>query len=85
MDSILSEFYSTENYNASFPDDICGVDPAQKCSRPYKHTLQSNLLPQQIGERGKFSPRNTVKFSFDFSINEPISLTQIAGRGFISR
>ena len=39
-----AEFYTTDNYTASFPDDICGVDPAQKCSRPYKHTLQKELL-----------------------------------------
>ena len=43
-----TEFYSTENYNASFPDDICGVDPAQECSRPYKHTLQSYLLSSSL-------------------------------------
>ena len=40
----MAEFYTTDTYNASFPDDICGVDPAQKCSRPYKHTLQKELL-----------------------------------------
>ena len=42
------DFYTTENYNASFPDDICGVDPAQKCDRPYKHTLQSYLLSSSM-------------------------------------
>ena len=39
-----ADFYSTDAYTASFPDDICGVDPAEKCSRPYKHTLQKELL-----------------------------------------
>ena len=40
----LADFYSTDSYTASFPDNICGVDPAQKCDRPYKHTLQKELL-----------------------------------------
>ena len=40
----MADFYSTDAYTASFPDDICGVDPAEKCSRPYKHTLQKELL-----------------------------------------
>ena len=40
----MADFYSTDAYTVSFPDDICGVDPAEKCSRPYKHTLQKKLL-----------------------------------------
>ena len=40
----MADFYSTDAYTASFPDDICGVDPAEKCSRPHKHTLQKKLL-----------------------------------------
>ena len=39
-----ADFYTTESYTSSFPDDICGVDPAQKCSRPYKHPLLNALL-----------------------------------------
>ena len=42
------QFYYTENYVASFPDDICGVNPAQKCNRPYKHTLQHHLLSTHL-------------------------------------
>ena len=40
----IADFYNTDNYTSSFPDDICGVDPTEKCSRPYKHTLQKELL-----------------------------------------
>ena len=40
----LADFYSTDSYTASFPDDLCGVDPAEKCDRPHKHILQKELL-----------------------------------------
>ena len=40
----MAEFYTTVSYTSSFPDDNCGVDPAEKCNRPYKHTLQKELL-----------------------------------------
>ena len=44
MDLNAEDFYNTDDYNASFPDDNCGIDPAEKCDRPYKHTLQKEIL-----------------------------------------
>ena len=40
----IADFYTTDSYTSSFPDDNCGLDPAEKCNRPYKHTLQKELL-----------------------------------------
>ena len=40
----MLEFYNTNNYTASFPEDNCSVDPAEKCNRPCKHSMQLELM-----------------------------------------
>ena len=40
----IAEFFDTDDYNVYFPDDNCGIDPSEKCNRPYKHTLQKELM-----------------------------------------
>ena len=63
----LADFYSTDSYTASFPDDIFGADPAQKCDRPYKHSLQKELLGNddvtQVFRSKKFCPTLRAKSS----------------------
>ena len=63
----LADFYSTDSYTASFPDDTCGVDPAQKCDRHYKHCLQKELLGNddvtQVFRSKKFCPTLKAKSS----------------------
>ncbi len=53
----MFEFYNTTSYTASFPDDLCGVDPAEKCTRPHKHTLQHELLSENRVKQVKLKLR----------------------------
>ena len=43
-----ADFYTPDTYTTSFPDDNCGIDPEQKCNRPYKHPLQNILLSRHL-------------------------------------
>ena len=50
-----ADFYTTDTYTTSFPDDNCGIDPEQKCNRPYKHPLQNILLSGHLVKEVRIS------------------------------